>query len=341
MKRVVIGLVICCLLELTGCSKQEEFSEKNGNSEELYMEESGADLVEENTDEDKKEYDINLPDGFIMATQEEMDEIPDAKGLLDAAGNALGIIGIVGNMDVIFGNYRALEGLCTIDAYGITPQEIGILMSFQYISIISSPQWNTVYVKDADTKNTYYVPDDLRNTVDLYDYSTGKLISPKSEDYEDVQERIDEKVKEAESEFEENMENLKDETAKTWYVSELELDGELIVDSTVSEMVAGYDYIKDIVIEVDESEKEIDIVVQVSSLTDADTAQMAGEDVARYLAAQASYATNSYRTYKIPGSDDLGSLYEQYDLLIYVDDGNHTFDIYGAKVTSSKSITWR
>ena len=63
---------------------------------------------------------------------------------------------------------------------------------------------------------------------------------------------------------------------------------------------------------------EIDIVVQVPSVVDDDTAKMAGEDVARYLAAQASWA-NDY--YKQPGSDDIGSL-------------------YGAKAKNANSIHW-
>lgn len=119
--------------------------------------------------------------------------------------------------------------------------------------------------------------------------------------------------------------------------SELKLDGKKIIATTENDM-KKYDYIKDVYIKADESEKEINIVVQVPSYTDTDTAKMAGEDVARYLAFLASTA-NSY--YKTPGSDDLGSLYEEYDLLIYVDDGYENLSLYGAKVTSAKQLTWR
>lgn len=119
-------------------------------------------------------------------------------------------------------------------------------------------------------------------------------------------------------------------------VSELKFDGKKIIATTENDM-KKYDYIKDVYIKADESEKEINIVVQVPSYTDTDTAKMAGEDVARYLAFLAS-AANSY--YKTPGSDDLGSLYEEYNLLIYVDDGYENLSLYGAKVTSSEWITW-
>ena len=96
-----------------------------------------------------------------------------------------------------------------------------------------------------------------------------------------------------------------------------------------------YDYIKDVTIQVDKD--EIDIFVQVPSAVTEDAAKMAGEDVARYLAAQASWA-NDY--YKQPGSDDIGSLYDRYTLMLYVDDGYKDFDLYGAKAKNANSIHW-
>ena len=82
---------------------------------------------------------------------------------------------------------------------------------------------------------------------------------------------------------------------------------------------------------------EIDIFVQVPSAVTEDTAKMAGEDVARYLAAQASWA-NDY--YKQPGSDDIGSLYDRYTLMLYVDDGYKNFELYGAKAKTVDFIHW-
>lgn len=126
-------------------------------------------------------------------------------------------------------------------------------------------------------------------------------------------------------------------TATERQVSKLLFDGTNIIDETISFM-KQYDYVSDIAIEVDESSEEIDIVVQASSSIDIETAKMAGEDAARYLAFCASMA-NSY--YSAPGSTDIGGIYKTYDLLLYVDDGLKTFDIYGAKVRTANSITWR
>ncbi len=120
-------------------------------------------------------------------------------------------------------------------------------------------------------------------------------------------------------------------------VSNLKFDGEPIIDSTI-DFMKEYEYVKDIYIEAKEDEEKINIAVQVPSATDFDVAKMAGEDAARYLASLASYA-NSY--YEVPGVDSIGSLYDKYSLLIYIDDGYGNFNIYGAKVTNAKEITWR
>lgn len=178
------------------------------------------------------------------------------------------------------------------------------------------------------------------------DNSVDELIYDESENEEDIPESVQENVPESTEEQNQPMgeteeSELNEETTKTWYLNEMELDGILITESVASEMVEGYDYIKDVHIEVNEDEREIDIIVQVVSSTDIDTAKMAGEDVARYLAAQASYSTNSHWSYKAPGNDNLGSLYDRYDLLLYIDDGESMLNIYGAKVTSSDSITWK
>lgn len=125
--------------------------------------------------------------------------------------------------------------------------------------------------------------------------------------------------------------------AVTRRISELEISGEKITDITTRDM-KQYDYVRDIYISIDESKKDVNITVQVPSATDKDTAKMAGEDVARYLAAMAGSA-NSY--FKLPGSEDLGGIYDNYDLLIYVDDGYKNIALYGAKVTTSDKITWR
>lgn len=123
---------------------------------------------------------------------------------------------------------------------------------------------------------------------------------------------------------------------KTKKASKLKFDGESIIDSTVS-LMKEYDYIRDVYIDVIEDEKKINIAIQVPSATDFDVAKMAGEDTARYLASLAAYA-NDY--YEVPGVDSIGSLYDRYSLLIYIDDGYGNFDIYGAKVPTAKSITW-
>lgn len=151
---------------------------------------------------------------------------------------------------------------------------------------------------------------------------------------EKAEKEAKEKAAREKAEKEKQEKSKKKETKKA---SRLKFDGELITDATVSFM-KEYEYIRDVYIDVIEDEKKINIAVQVPSATDLDVAKMAGEDTARYLASLAAYA-NSY--YEVPGVDSIGSLYDRYSLLIYIDDGYGNFNIYGAKVTTAKNITWR
>lgn len=351
MKRIVSSLIVLlvCCFATNGCS--------GGGAEETSGDNSAQQVSEaepENNDETESENPesgsaIELPDGFTEITQEEIATLPDTEGLIAAINNALGEIRVAGNVNMTFGNYDNTSGVFSLDGYGITQQGKHLLVSSTYISIAASPEWSVSYIKDADTGNYYYVPDEQKNAVDLYDYTTGELASEKTESLDEVQDRADEKVDEAESEFEGSLDNMGDNAAdpeadtetsngvKSREVTELELYGEPVVGSTINDMVEGYDYITDIDIEVDEPDS-IQIVVQVPLGTDTDTAKMAGEDVARYLAAQASWA-NSY--FKQPGSNDLGSLYDKYDLIVYVGDSAGAMKLTGAKAKSSPSFVWK
>lgn len=150
---------------------------------------------------------------------------------------------------------------------------------------------------------------------------------------EKAEKEAKEKAAREKAEKEKQEKSKKKETKKA---SRLKFDGELITDATVSFM-KEYEYIRDVYIDVIEDEKKINIAVQVPSATDLDVAKMAGEDTARYLASLAAYA-NDY--YEVPGVDSIGSLYDRYSLLIYIDDGYGNFDIYGAKVPTTRDITW-
>lgn len=126
-------------------------------------------------------------------------------------------------------------------------------------------------------------------------------------------------------------------TLTTRNVSELQFQNTAITEAAKRDMIDWYDYIKDVYIEIDEREKEIKIVVQITSSSDKDTAKMAGEDVARYLASLANWS-NSY--YDGPNKDDIGGIYHYYTLTLYVDDGLQNFNLYGAKTKIGEKITW-
>ncbi len=346
----VISLIICGIMYVTLVMpnhKKISPEESESGSKIATEGQTGENSPKENTEIASSEStEVKLPDGFRKASDKELQSIPDSDELINEVSKVLTSIGVKNVGGVTYGNYVSdiSNGITTVNVDAFAVSDIrNLLVSFMYLKTSSNasktPKWSISYVMDADTRNYYYVPDELKNTVDLYDYNTGEMISEKSETSEDVQDRIDQNLDEAEEEFEEKLDDLKenqgDVTSRE--ISELLFEGESIIDVTVNDM-KKYDYISDIYIEVDEEKDLVSIVVQVPTSTDVDTAKMTGEDVARYLALCAG-CVNSY--FAIPSNDDIGGIYEKYDLLMYIDDNYHNFDIYGAKVTTAKDITWR
>lgn len=291
---------------------------------------------------------IELPDGFKPITQAQGEELYDTDQAVDKAVAALGDIGVSGNVNFTFGNLEESQ-LCTfVDLYAPT-QVQSLIVHLMRLTTQSNNEWEVESVVNAENKHFYYVSGNSSGLVDLYSYETDEIISKASKTFEEAESETAASVATAEEEFDRQLDSIEEKYSAasstsaasssgssgfTLDVSELTLDGESIITSAEKDM-CKYDYIKDVTIQVDKD--EIDIVVQVPSVVDDDTAKMAGEDVARYLAAQASWA-NDY--YKQPSSDDIGSLYDRYTLMLYVDDGYKNFDLYGAKAKNANSIHW-
>lgn len=266
---------------------------------------------------------IELPDGFKPITQAQGEELYDTDQAVDKAAAALGDIGVSENVNFTFGNLEESQ-LCTfVDLYAPT-QVQNLIVHLMRLTTQSNNEWEVESVVNAENKHFYYVSGNSSGLVDLYSYETDEIISKASKTFEEAESETAASVAASSS----------GSSGFTLDASELTFDGESIITATEDFMVK-YDYIKDVSIQVDGD--EIDIVVQVPSVVDDDTAKMAGEDAARYLAAQASWA-NDY--YKQPSSDDIGSLYDRYTLMLYVDDGYKNFDLYGAKAKNANSIHW-
>lgn len=253
----------------------------------------------------KNDSGVKLPDDFRLAMESQLEELPDADGLVNTVDVALEEIGEKNVVSTAYGNFKG-AGVPMIDVYIVTDLK-KLIISTMYLH----ENWDIVVIKDVES---------------------GEYISTKKE--AEATAPPAEPTEVPASPPAEAGENL---SAVTRNISELEINGEKIIDITTRDM-KKYDYIKDVYISVDESGNEVNITVQVPSATPTDTAKMAGEDVARYLAAMAGSANNYF---KLPGSDDLGGIYDKYSLLIYIDDGNGNISLYGAKVKTANKITWK
>lgn len=295
---------------LSGCAKEEASSESPTSTQQK----TEANSSEKNKTI-KNNSNVKVPDDFVLATESQLEALPDADELMDAVDAALKTIGVQEIESTTYGNYNKVGSAIMADIYVVTDLR-KLVVDIQYFN----ERWSVAFIYNAENGNKYYP----LAGVNVYDYTSGECINPKKETEQT----------EATAPPDEGGENLGTITRN---ISELEINGEKIIDITTRDM-KEYDYIKDVYISVDESSNEVNIAVQVPVSTNTDTAKMAGEDVVRYLAAMAGNA-NSY--FKLPGSDDLGGIYDQYSLLIYVDDGNENLALYGAKVTTSNKITWR
>lgn len=352
MRKIKIIVIMCCIILGTcvGCGvSQKDYdklqTEKNELDEELTTNEQST-----MEDEDTNNTEINLPDGFTKISLSVYKLLPDIDSLENNVKEALEEIGVQEVDGKVYGNYEEIGSVfIAIDTYVMTDVR-NLIVNNQYLN----NKWNVIYIIDADTKSTYY-PITGKS---VYDYVTGERINPQDEtgtedesviniatdniilevNEKEIQEQkeIESTINEVLSETEE-IEEISSLDVTIEKVSELTFDGESVIDVAIRDM-KEYEYIKDVYIDIDESEKQINIVVQIPLETDVDTGRMAGEDVARYLASLASWSSEGYSG---PSSDDLGGIYNKYNLLIYVDDGNHAFDIYGAKVTTARKITWR
>ncbi|PZM64825.1 hypothetical protein [Paenibacillus dendritiformis] len=104
-------------------------------------------------------------------------------------------------------------------------------------------------------------------------------------------------------------------------------------------IITGYDAVKDAHIEVATEKTQIILALQVDASTSKDVAKELGDNFARALASGA--AILGERDLKSPTKDNLGNLYDYYDLQIGVGTGNDSkFIARGAKVTDSPKITW-
>lgn len=291
---------------------------------------------------------VELPEGFEPVSQAQGEELYDRDQIVDKAATALYDIGVTENLTVTYGNLKESQACTFVDLYAPTSTR-NLIVHLMRFTTQSDNEWKVDSIVNAENKHFYYVSGNSAGLVDLYSYETDELVSKASKTFEEAASETAASVAAAEEEFDKQLDSIEEKysTASstaaasssgssgfTLDVSELTFDGESIITAT-EDFMAKYDYIKDVLIQVDGD--EIDIVVQVPSAVTEDTAKMAGEDVARYLAAQASWANDHY---KQPGSDSLGSLYDRYTLMLYVDDGYKNFDLYGAKAKNANSIHW-
>lgn len=258
----------------------------------------------------------------VMDTIESSTEATVKNNREDVVHAALKEIGVNEIKNIKYENYE--ENLFTsVDAYVETDIR-NLIVKCRALD----DDWSVSYIINEESKHEYYPTTGKY----AYNYITDEPNNPEIVGVEEstTQPPETESSTEAETSLEADNDNSLD-------VRNLKMNGEPIIDMCERDMAEGYDYIREVGISVDDTSKRISIVVIVPSSVNEELAKEAGEDVARYLASLASY-TNSY--YKIPGLDDIGGLYDRYDLLVAISNNGQNFIYTGAKAISSSNIFW-
>lgn len=144
---------------------------------------------------------------FKENTGEELSRIPDEQGLISLAESDLKhILVSIGVSDITeakTGNFIENSGVYSLNALAKTENGTSLLIDYIYISMTETPSWEINSVADYYTGNYYYVIPALSETIDLYDYTTGELLSRKTKEVSDIVDQNNDKVKNAEEKLDE------------------------------------------------------------------------------------------------------------------------------------------
>ena len=200
-------IVIICIIIQTGCmakgNNDEEYfvseqQESSIRSENETVESITSSIQEKESETNQIETQI-VPDGFEELSLIQFTELYNLFGekaeeeMANPSFLVLRDIGVKKLNEVVWGNYKnsstdSFKDI-TIEYFAVTEKR-NIIIGISYII----DEWSVLFVKDADTGNYYYVPEELKDTIDLYDYSTGELISQKSKSHDDVQKEINDQL---------------------------------------------------------------------------------------------------------------------------------------------------
>jgi len=104
------------------------------------------------------------------------------------------------------------------------------------------------------------------------------------------------------------------------------------------DIINDYDMVKDTHIEVSEEDKKITLAIIVNAATNEEHAKELGDNFARALASGVSiYSEDDLES---PSKDNLGELYDSYDLQVCIGTSPDDFIARGAMVTNASKITW-
>lgn len=162
---------------------------------------------------------IELPDGFKPIAQAQGEELYDTDQVVDKAVDALGDIGVSGNVNFTFGNLEESQ-LCTfVDLYAPT-QVQNLIVHLMRLTTQGNNEWEVESIVNAENKHFYYVSGNSAGLVDLYSYETDELVSKASKTFEEAASETASSVAAAEDEFEDQLDSIAEKHSDSGTTSE-------------------------------------------------------------------------------------------------------------------------
>lgn len=160
----LLALIVCSVI-MSGCAK--ESVGKNSSSTQPETESTTEESIK--IENDTK---VIVPLSFVLATEKELDSLPDAEALLNEIDSALDSIGVQEIVSTTYGNYEKTASIFWIDVYVVTDLR-KLIIEIDNIG----KKWSVTSIEDYENGNKYY-PTTAEN---VYDYISGEPINPEEE----------------------------------------------------------------------------------------------------------------------------------------------------------------
>lgn len=157
-----------------------------------------------------------VPNNFNVISKEEELNIPDLNGLNTVLLEALEKIGVEKILYKEFGNYSDQDLWLELNAFVVTNTDKCLYVDLRYFKLSKPWSWECSIIKNSNNIDIIYYAPDIEEVVNLYDYNTDELVSPKSMTHEEFDKKIQEEEQKKVDESDKEIQRATERLYKEW-----------------------------------------------------------------------------------------------------------------------------